>query len=246
MAGGAIGITVSTNAYSLAAAFGELGHKQLPFAAATALTRVAIDGRAEVVARMPDHFGKHPARPISARVLKTVRVERAEKKDWPHPKAKVGILDAFMARQVTGGVKLPEKGAKHIAVPTRLIKRGTGGGIPARLKPRPLRERKDVFVLKDQIRGRFADRGRLAETRAANLGGTGTFYSLVTEAHLKAIWPMPKEVARSAHATYMKHFQTELEAAVRSARVRAGHFSSEDGRSAYLAKRTAMGRIPGN
>lgn len=236
MNGGLIGVQVRTTAPAIVAVLRELTLKQVPFATAVALTRVAQDGRAEVVRRMPEHFKVR-----SQRVLKGVTIEPAKKADWPNPTAKVGLLDQFMAVHVTGGDKRPEKGARHIAVPTRLVVRTGSGKVPARLKPRTLRDRPDVFLEQQKIVQRSARR----RGQAKNLGGKGIFFSLVTEAHITASWPMPGEVEKKAGETYGSHFERELTAAVRSARVRGGSFSSDQGRSAYLAKRTELGRIGG-
>lgn len=232
----AIEISVGTNAAQIAAALGDFVGKQLPFATATALTRVAQDSREEVVRAMPQHFKIR-----SKRVLKTVRIQPADKRDWPHPQAKVGILDQFMAIHVLGGQKTPQKGAAHIAVPTSLVRRRPSGSILPGYKPRALRDRPDVFTTPVSIVKRL----ERARGPLKNLGGVGRFFSLVTSATIQATWPMPREVERTAGATYEQHFRRELEAAVRSARVRAGHFTSEQGRAAYLAKRVALGRIGG-
>jgi hypothetical protein len=239
MSGQSIAVTVQTNAPALARALRYLAMEQLPFATAVALTRVAQDARAEVVRNLPDHFKIR-----SKRVVAGVRIERANKKDWPNVHAKVGTADEFMALQVTGGTKRPQRGAAHIAVPTRLVtSRRTGSGaVPKPLKPRQLRNREDVFVAQQEIRKRLGKRSKGA---LLNLGELGTFYNLVTEAHIKPRWPLPKEVETSATSTYGAHFERELTAAIRSARARAGSFSSEQGRQAYLAARTSLGRIGG-
>lgn len=231
---GLVEISVGTNAAQLSVMLRDFTFSQLPFATATALTRVAQDSREVVVRAMPQHFKIR-----SKRVLKTVRVERAEKRDWPHPAAKVGILDQFMAIHVTGGQKVPQKGAAHIAVPTSLVHRRPSGSIPPGMKPRALRDRPDVFTTDRAINKRL-DRAR---GRLQNLGGVGRFFTLVTSAKIESTWPMPLEVERTAQATYQKHFERELTAAIKSARVRAGHFTSEQGRAAYLAKRVGLGRI---
>lgn len=235
-----IGITVSTNATAVANSISILGKSQLPFATAAALTRVAKDARKDVAARMGKHFHLAPTK----RVVKGVQFDRAEKKDWPHPKSRVGTLDDFMARQITGGIKKPEKGAAHLAVPTRLVKKTASGSIPKARKPTPFRERPSVFVADDKIRERFTLRTQASQdVRVANLGGVGTFYNLIDQAVIKPRWPFPKEVEESAASTYAKHFETEITAAVKSARAQLGHFTTEQGKTFYLQARTSLGRI---
>jgi hypothetical protein len=236
----AFGVLVQTNAAEVGRAIRNLAKDQIPFATAVALTRVAQDAREEVVSKMPEHFTVR-----SKRVLAGVKIDPARKADWPRCFSRVGTLDQFMALQVTGGVKRPQKGAAHIAVPTRLIKRTATGAVPGSKKPRRLRDRKDVFLDAQKIRQRFSAR-QVLDVRAANLGGVGTFYSLVREAKVPPIWPMPAEVERSAGSTYEAHFARELTAAIRSVRVQPGRFTSEQGRAAYLAKRRDYGRIGPN
>lgn len=230
-------VMVTSNAPGVAAALRELALRQLPFATAVALTRVAQDAGKHVVDKLPSHFKVR-----TQRTLKTVAVERANKKDWPNVHARVGTKDEFMALQVTGGTKRPQKGAAHIAVPTRLVtaKRTGTGKVPKALKPRQLREREDVFLAQQEIRKRLGKRSRGA---SANLGDVGTFYNLVTSATINPRWPLPQEVETSATQGYGAHFEREMTAAIRSARVRAGKFSSQQGKDAYLAARRTMGRI---
>ncbi len=234
---GAVEIRVSTTAPAVRTALNDLARRQLPFATAVALTRVAVDSREEVARRLPHHFTIR-----GPRVARGVQVDPARKTDWPNPAARVGTRDEFMALHVMGGVKRAQRGATHVAVPTRLIKRTATGAVPARLKPRPLRSRDDVFLEDRRIRRRFGARARL-DVPVRNLGGVGTYFTLVREARIRPTWPMPTEVERVVGSTYEDHFHRELTAAVRSARVRAGSFTSEQGRAAYLAKRTEAGRL---
>lgn len=228
---------MTTTAKQVAAVLRNFAREQVPFATAVALTRTAQDARAEVVRNLPEHFTIR-----GRRVEQGVRIVPASKKDWPNPTAQVGTKDEFMALQVTGGTKRPKRGARHVSVPTRLVEaRRTGtGSVPSSLKPRQLRERPDVFVSGQAIRRRLGKRSKGA---LLNLGGLGTFYNLVPEAKIKPRWPLPAEVETSATSTYGQHFERELTAAVRSARVRAGSFSSDQGRGAYLAARRPMGRL---
>lgn len=230
-------VSVTSTANNVAAVLRAFYREQLPFATAAALTRTAQDARAEVVRNLPQHFTIR-----GRRVEQGVRIVRAEKRDWPNPVAKVGTMDEFMALQVTGGRKVAQRGARHVAVPTRLVaaKRTNTGAIPRALKPRPLRERKDVFQAGQTIRRRL---GKRTKGSLLNLKGEGTLYNLVPEAKIRPRWPLPTEVETSATSTYGEHFEREFTAAMRSARVRSGSFSSEQGRGAYLAARRSQGRI---
>lgn len=224
----------------------DIVRRQLPFATAVALTRVAIDSQAAVRSRLGETF-RGPAkqgRAINPRIAKGIRVKPASKGDWPHPEAQVGVLDEFMALHATGGVKRPKAGSRHIAVPTRLVKRMASGAVPSALKPRPFRNRPSVFVEQERgvdrrIRQRFN-----ARKRAELLRNVGTFYHLVTSARIARTWPVEAQVGETVARTYAGHLDRELTAAVRSARSRSLRFTSELGRTLYLSRRGALGRIP--
>jgi len=242
MAAPSFKVGVSTNARNLARAFSDLAEKQIPFATAVALTRTAQDARTYIAGdasnrgRLEKYFELR-----GNRVAKGIRIERAKKTDWPNPVAKVGTVDDFIALQITGGEKKPQKGASHIAVPTKLVdrRRTAAGSIPKALKPRTLRDRADVYLKGAEIKRRM-DKAR---GNASNLK-TATFYNLVRKAEIPARFPFPKDVEISAGSTYEENFTREFDAAVRSARVRSGSFSSEQGRTFYLKARRKLGRIP--
>lgn len=241
-----IEVSVRTTAPAIVGAMDDFVRRQLPFATAVALTRVAVDSQEDSRRRLPEHF-PGPAkqgRSISPRIAQGIRVRPARKADWPDPAAQVVLLDAFMAHHVTGFEKRPEQGASRVAVPTRIVVRTSHGKVPAGLKPRALRARKSVYVTAETGPARIEQRlgkGRTGPIR--NLGAKAAWFTLVTSAHLKRTWPLDEEVRDTTGRTYWAHFERELTAAVRSARVRAGSFSSDDARAAYLVKRRELGRI---
>jgi hypothetical protein len=241
-----IEVSVRTNSPAVVAALGDLARRQLPFATAVALTRVAVDSQAYARNRLALYF-PGPAkqgRSISPRLAKGIRVQAARKTDWPHPRALLGLLDEFMAMHVIGGVKRPEGGASRVAVPTRLVVRTSQGKVPAGLKPRTLRARKSVFVTATSGPAQIVQRlGKNRRAALRNLGDRATWFSLVTSARIVRSWPLDNDTREVVSAGYADHFERELTAAVRSARVRAGSFTSFEGRSAYLVKRRELGRI---
>lgn len=227
-------IVLDHNAGGVRNALLELRKRQLPFATAVALTRVAQDARDEIRSRMPEHFKIR-----NKRVLRGVTIERANKKDWPNPAAKVGTVDDFMREQILGGEK-KGKGGHRVSVPTRLMvaRRTPSGSLRASDKPRQLRQKKDIAVVEDAIVRRFNAK-RVQGTKLANLGETGRLFTLVERAQIPKRWPFEREAVASAQATYPEHFEREFGAAVKSARVREGKFSTAAGRSFYLKARQA-------
>lgn len=229
-------IVVDSNAGGVQDAIRELIDRQISFATAVALTRVAQDARDKIRAEMPKHFTLR-----NKRVLRGVTIERARKQDWPHCAAKVGTLDEFMVMQITGGEKRPRRGAAHIAVPTRLVeaRRTSSGKVRDADKPKQLLKRKDVVKTEHAITKRLAGK-RIEGTKLANLQGVGRFFSLVPKATIPKRWPFEKEALESAKAGYKGHFDRELATAIKSARVREGKFSTAAGRAAYLTARSAL------
>lgn len=241
-----IEVSVRTTAPAVAGALDDLVRRQLPFATAVALTRVAVDSQAEARLRLRLYF-PGPAkqgRSISPRIAQGIRVRAARKADWPDSFAELGVLDNFMALHVVGGVKRPESDATRIAVPTRLVRHEPTGAVTRGQKPRRLRRLKSVFVTAESGPASIVQRLRKGRGGPiANLGSRATWFSLVTSARIRRTWPLDQDVRDVTSATYAAHFERELTAAVRSARVRAGSFSSDDARAAYLVKRRELGRI---
>lgn len=239
-----IKMTVQTNARQLAELMLTLKREQVPFAFAVALTRVAFEGRDEVRGKLRTHFTLR-----NQRVRQGIQVNRAEKTDWPRPVAEVGTLDEFMAPHVEGGVKRPQMGASHIAVPTKIVTRTGTGAVKASEKPTPLRARRGVFVEgtgnKLSIRERTEKKsGRVVvggkrvtvPSRLANLG-FATWFLLRPSVKLKPRWPIVDEVGTVVGDRIGYHFERELDRACRSARSSFGTLTSDMGRRMYVAAR---------
>lgn len=216
-----IGVAIETSAGDLAGVFGELVRDQLPFAATVALTRLAQEVQAEEKADLPRRLKIH-----GERVPRGIRVRRAEKRDWPNPKAEVGSLDEFLVLQELGGTKRPTKGASHVAIPARYVaarRKPATGRFPKRLLPREIPKSR-------KIEGR--------EIRAPVRGGGDQseriFWFLRRSVQIKPRLRFRETAERTARAGYRVHFERELAAALKSARVRAGRFSTEAGRKFYL------------
>lgn len=179
---------------------------QMPFAAAAALTDTAKDAAAEVRARMGEHFE------LRNKGLKNaVAHQPASKRDQP-PTAYVGLRPwaAFLALQVTGGVKRGKAG--RVAVPTRIVRRGATGRVPKRHLPRTLRDSKGF------VPGELEQRERIVVRRRGAAGRVGIFFHLVGQARIRARWPFEREVREVAAARLPGHFARRAEQALKPRR----------------------------
>lgn len=259
-----IRVEVDTNAGALADAFAKLAHDQLPFATAVALTRVAQDARDKERLQLGRTFTLRNRR----RVEMGIQINRAEKKDWPRCKAEVGLRDDFMAKHVTGGEKAPKPGKRHVAIPTRIVKRGPSGGVILREKPSAIRRRPGGFVtdekgtptgneskpgaglIRERVDARLEARQqvegfgpkRKVLSRLSRLD-TATWFLLRDKVRIRASWPLPQQVTGTVADRYPFHFRIEYEAAMRSARAQAGKFTSDAGRFFYLKARRQFGGV---
>ena len=213
-----------TNARALAEVMGELATKQLPFASAVTLTRLAQLSAAKQRGYMQQQFDIR-----APRVLRGITIESAKKRDWPNLAAKVGTLDEFIASHEEGGRKRPKRGAKRIAVPVRqVIKKGAGGKIATSRRPRALVKAGKVRELEGVLRGQKGKR-KGAPMRA--------FYWLKPFVVLKPRLRFHSNASKVVGERYDEVFALEWEAALRSARAKAGKFTSSEGRYFYRLKR---------
>lgn len=225
-------ISVESNAPGLAEAFQMLAERQLPFATAVALTRVAQDAQEGVRRDMPHRFKLR-----GSRLLKGVQITRAEKRDWPNPKAQVGSRDEFMVTQELGGERRPQKGASFMAIPTRVVtsQRTSTGGVPRRLKPRNVNKARKIpgdRIVAPLSKGKSATGKKLDEA---------SFWLLRRRVKIKPRFRLRETVEGSVESTYPKRFEEEFAAAMKSARAKAGKFTSEQARAFYLQARDANG-----
>jgi hypothetical protein len=212
------------------AAFGhavdEITKKQVPFAAAVALTRSARQGLLAVQKSIPQRFI------IRKRgLLARFRMVRASKRDWPNLQAFVGSLDKFWSLQESGGTKKPT-GSGTIAIPTRLA------------RPHPTAK-----IRKSNLPGEAIQAGRarpeaqvirLAKPRKSD--PRSILYLRRKSATIPRRLGMEETLHDEVGRVYDAHFKRELEAALRSRRVREGKFTTEGARAAYLSARIRVDR----
>lgn len=130
-------ISVKVDFKKLSKQLGELKTKQLPFATAKTLTRLAQDSREELRKELNSSLT------IRSRGLlkKAVIYDRANKKDFPFPESSVGVSKDFdfLSQHATGKTRIPLTridGGKYRAVPNpKAIKRTASGKINKKKRP---------------------------------------------------------------------------------------------------------------
>lgn len=221
MAGVGIQVEVANNAAQLGGFFRVLVQDQVPFAGTVALTRLAQDVKVAEADDLPRRLKTH-----GTRLERGLRVRRAEKRDWPNAKAEVGSVDEFLVLQEFGGTKTAQKGASHVAIPARYVearRRPTTGRFPGALLPRKIPKAHKIEG--EAIR---------ANVRVAGGGSSDrVFWFLRRSVQIKPRLRFRQTAESTAKANYGDHFERELTAAIRSARKRAGKFTTEQGRFFY-------------
>lgn len=86
--------------------------RQLPYVTARATTKLAQLSQADIRADLPRHFTLR-----TNWVRNGIRIQPADKRDWPAVQAIVGAIDWFMEPQVTGEERRPRGGREHLSVP---------------------------------------------------------------------------------------------------------------------------------
>lgn len=221
MADVGIGVVFDSNAADLGGAFRNLFEKQFRFAATVALTRLAQDVKKAEIEDLPQRLKVH-----GKRLANGMRVKRAEVRDWPNATSEVGSLDEFLILQEFGGTKRPTKGASHVAIPARYVaqrRKASTGRFPTILKPRniPKSHKQPGQAIRAPVRakgGGQADR---------------VFWFLRESVQIKPRLKFRETARRTAGMNYQQHFERELQAAIKSAKVRATKFSAEQGRFFY-------------
>jgi hypothetical protein len=114
--------------------------KQLPFAAARALTLTAQDAQAAIRASMPNRFTIR-----NAWSQRGIIIQPASKNKFPMKSAvMVGDNWSYLFMQESGGEKLPFSSA-HLAVPED-VRTSALQILRRTLRPKALLQRKDVFI----------------------------------------------------------------------------------------------------
>lgn len=225
-------LKLSASLVELPLLFAGVRKNQVPFAAAVAMTRTAQDALEELRSGVAQRFTIRRKSLIANGPQSTLRVITASKRDWPHPSAGIGIVDQFFARHEEGGVQRPER-ASSFAVPTRriLVRRLPGGAIPKYWRPSTMRAQNRAIREDDKI---------LQKEKRGSLVQAGIVYLLHRRVRLAARLGGRSTLDRVSRARFHHHFERELTNALRSERVRAGSFTSAQGRFFYLKARNSL------
>lgn len=135
-------VAVESNALEVMRDLDDLGRKQLPFALATTLTKVAQVSVERKHKQLPSLFMVR-----SKGVARGITMTRAEKKEWPNTQSVVGSRDEFMVLQEIGGLKRPGSGS-NVAIPTKAIQRTASGRVRASQKPKAILSKKSGSLAK--------------------------------------------------------------------------------------------------
>ena len=104
-------VTITTDIVKLSGQLTNLAAKQIPFATAEALNRLAFDAQRQVKSELRQNFTIR-----RDWVARRINVNKAHKSAWPLLSAEVGTQDEFMARQELGGTKAGRDGGR-VAIP---------------------------------------------------------------------------------------------------------------------------------
>ena len=221
MASPELRVEVASNADELRRAFRQIAKDQVPFATALALTRLAQRGQEAGRDRLSSEFKLR-----SRWVRNGLRIKRAEKRDWPNPVAIVGHRDEYMVLHETGGMKRA-RGGGRVLIPTRLVRRTSAGRIRKRQRPAVLGPK-----LQEQP-GKFGARRLELMTRRARRDRRKILYLMRRRVRIRPRFRLTATVNGVAADHSGPIFEKALEAAIRSARVRTGRFTSSEGKTFF-------------
>ena len=148
-------IAITSNAKALAHAMGDFSGKQIPFATARALTDVAFMAQRKEKGDLGKHL--HLRNRFSAG---GIQVNPAEKGDWPHAYAEVGIDEkrSYLVDHVLGGKR--EGGTHGRAILEDESLRSGSGRVPAGKRPKALIERARRAARQAQLTGAFGGKAK--------------------------------------------------------------------------------------
>ena len=184
----------------------ELAGDQLPWATTLALNSLAKSAQSDL---------KHELRRVftirNQYVPNSIRIQRAQKKDWPRISASVGSINPFMVNQVLGGEKKAKDQATPLGAPlaARAVKANM---IPSSLWVRKLKSKKRGYFAITTANGK-----RLMMQRLGNGGdGLKALYVLQDTMKIKPKFKMKEIVGATVKRDYTGAFIAALEQAVRT------------------------------
>lgn len=202
-------VNVATNSRELTNALRSVRTKQLPFAVARGLTKLAGIVRDAERDELTDVFTLR-----NQRVRRGITIEPARKTDWPNSFSEVGTRDDFIARHITGGTKRPERGARKLAIPARHIagSRTSTGRIRKTQRPGRIMRQKGASTTDRYIRG--------GTRTAAARRGLSIAYIRARRARIRATYPFVAVARLEVAAHYGPVLSDSIAHAYRTARPR--------------------------
>ena len=197
--------------------------KDIPFATAKALTRVAQDAQTEVRRNIQRDFTLR-----NNWTQQNIKITPAQKLSWPitaevYTDTGSGSAPDYLEPQEDGGEKVPHNGHTYIAIPTKYLRALIGDTtvIPAALRPKELlaeftgtyvgrrsgkasrTPKAQQFVgFKQYIRGELYIMGRRPEDSREAI----PLYLLVPEASIRPVLEMADTVERVAEERFETHW----------------------------------------
>jgi hypothetical protein len=184
--------------------------RHVPFVLTRALNATIREAQQEMRDELPSTFT------IRNRwASKGIRVNFASK---ARPVAEVGTVDEFMARQILGGTKRPDK-VPDVAIP--MVGRGKGRPKKTSLTresrwPKALKRKRKAFY-KEGAKGAKLLMIPIVRGKSRRLS---MVYVLVPEIKIRARWDIEKTLDRVAKAEWRDNVKIAWERALRSARKR--------------------------
>lgn len=235
------GVSVVTSALPLRGALQNFAEKQMPFAVSLALTKTSMGCRAVLQKRVGSIFAARATafRAGAKGAGAVIANVRAEKTDWPHPFAVIGVRkkSGFLVLHETGGVKRPQKGARRLAIPILdNIKRTVSGRIPKTKKPRAILGKPRGYEAGGVIlerKGRRRKKTATKRRRKRKPTSATALYILRKRARITPTLRMERTCTAVARATYGKNFKLALLKAFATARENPGTNGNAKQRAAY-------------
>lgn len=218
-------IQITIDAKQIERLVGTVNSRQLPFAAALALTQTAKDAQASVRASMPAKFTLR-----RQWIVQGIRIKPANKttlEAWVYSK------DAFMARQETGGIKTGKPGggnfsSSSVAEATKGVRARPVGGRVAVPTDKVLRNKSDIIRKSDLpaglgkkafVIGKGGNEQYLARRFSkGKRAGLQILYVLKGSTYIKPRLGLEEITTKVVERRFNKHFSEAFERAISTAR----------------------------
>jgi hypothetical protein len=195
--------------------------KQIPFATSKALSSTAANMIPDMRKSLTSSL-KVKAKGLPRAAFDQRRsIVRAEKKDWPHSKAILGIPNdskfrgGFLRDHVTGAERKSVRGGR-IAIPTRASKRNAKGRFSKTKSPGGLLSSGKGFLFEDNSGGESiaVKKGKRAKDQRR------TLFTLRKKVKIEKVWNFRDDAQASFSRRYLPTFNKAFLNAVRSAKRR--------------------------